>query len=466
MVNFQIKNRKGFSLVEVLLASVIFGIFVATFVSAYLYGEEATMLAGNRARATFLAEEGVEAVRNIRDAGFSNLTDGVHGISTSGNQWSFSGSQDVNGIFTRTVTVAPIDSKRKNVTVNVTWQQNAQRTGTVSLVSRLTNWIIAGIGDWTNPTETGNVNISGNQDGLKIATQGDYVYVIINGGSPDFVVLDISNPDSPVQVGSFVLNGSPVDIEVIGNYAYIASNDNAEELKILDVSNPSAPVKVGVYNAPGNADGYAVDVIGNTAYLVRASSGDNEFIAINVTSKTAPVALGSVNLGDTGNAIRVLGNYAYVASNSNTQELQVINITNPSLPVISATYNIPSNNNAKSMAAFGTTVIVGTLTSGDVRIFDVSTPTNPVQAGLYTAGGNVNDISLGNNDTYAFLATGVNSAEFQVIDISNLSSPSLLGSYNISGNNALNGIAYSAVKDRAYAVGVSNTEEVVVIAPQ
>lgn len=106
----------GFSTVEALLAVTIFGLLAVAFLSAYLYGQEATALSGNEARASLLAEEGVEAARNMRDAAFSNLTDGNHGLAVSANHWTWSGTTDVNGIFTRTVSVSPIDANRKNVT--------------------------------------------------------------------------------------------------------------------------------------------------------------------------------------------------------------------------------------------------------------------------------------------------------------------------------------------------------------
>ena len=133
-------NRAGFSLVEVILASAIFVLLVTALVGAYLYGEESSASAGARARATMLAEEGLEAIRNIRDAGFANLTDGTYGLSTAGNQWNLSGSQDTSDIFTRQITIAPVGAGRKSVTANVTWQQNPQRSGLVSLASRLTHW--------------------------------------------------------------------------------------------------------------------------------------------------------------------------------------------------------------------------------------------------------------------------------------------------------------------------------------
>jgi len=139
------KNIKsaGFLLVEVILASSIFVLLVTAFVGVYLYGQESTMLAGNRARATMLAEEGLEAVRNIRDADFVNLTNGTYGLTTTNHQWNLSGSQDVTDIFTRQIIISTIDTNRKLVTANVIWQQNPQRTGLVSLVTRFSNWQIS-----------------------------------------------------------------------------------------------------------------------------------------------------------------------------------------------------------------------------------------------------------------------------------------------------------------------------------
>lgn len=136
------KTHQGFSLVEVLLAVSVFGLIVTALVGGLIYGQQSTALAGNRARATMLAEEGLEAVRNIRDENYANLTHGAKGLAISSDQWVFSGASDITDIFTRSIVIAPVgaDDNKKKVTVSVTWPQNPQRTGTVSLVSRLTNW--------------------------------------------------------------------------------------------------------------------------------------------------------------------------------------------------------------------------------------------------------------------------------------------------------------------------------------
>lgn len=136
-----IKQPRGFSLVEVILATSVFLLLASVLVGSYLYGLESTMLAGNRVRAVLLAEEGLEAVRNIRDDNFANISNGTHGLVISGNQWTLSGLSDTNGIFTRSLTIIDAGSARKSVSCTVSWQQNSSRSGSVTLTTLMTNWL-------------------------------------------------------------------------------------------------------------------------------------------------------------------------------------------------------------------------------------------------------------------------------------------------------------------------------------
>jgi len=133
-------KQKGFSIIEIVLAVSIFGLIITAFLGTYLYGQESSVLAGNRSRAVFLASEGLEAVQNIRDEDFNNLADGTYGIATSTNEWAFLGSSDNTDIFTRQIDIETIDSDRKLITSTITWQQNLQRQGSVSIVGYLNNW--------------------------------------------------------------------------------------------------------------------------------------------------------------------------------------------------------------------------------------------------------------------------------------------------------------------------------------
>jgi hypothetical protein len=450
--------------VEVIIASSIFAMMVTTFVGALLYGQEAFALGGNRTRAVLLAEEGLEAARNLRDAGFGNIPDGTYGLAVSGGTWLLSGSADVTGLFTRYLNIASVDAKRKTVTSTVTWQQNAQRTGSVSLVTRLTNWIASTLASWENAFQEASQNAPGNNDGWKIQVQNNYAYLIRNGGTPNFLIYNVSAPASPALVGSLTLTGTPSNIAVSGNYAYVSNQSNTQELQIINISNPAAPNVVGTYNAPGNANANGVFVNGSRAYLVRGSSTDNEFIIVNVATPASPALLGSLNLGATGNGVVVVGNDAYIASGSNTQEVQVVNVTNPASLSIVGSVNLPGNTDALTIAGFSGGVVVGQ--GNTLYTVNISSPTAPTVAGTLGIGGQVNDIALGRGNTYAFLGTSVATGEFRVVDITSFASPTLVSTVNLAGTSAINGIAYDETLDRAFGASAGNALEFVVFAPQ
>lgn len=132
-------SQKGFSVVEVLLAATIFGFLATTLVGAMVYGRQSAANAGNRTRALMLAEGGCQAVRNIRDAGFSNLDNGNFGLAVNGGQWILSGTSDTTGIFTRQITIAQADENRKAVTCTVSWNTGGVARS-AEVTTRLSNW--------------------------------------------------------------------------------------------------------------------------------------------------------------------------------------------------------------------------------------------------------------------------------------------------------------------------------------
>jgi len=136
----KLRAQTGFNLVEAILSIATFALLLTFLGLAFLYGPAGAVIDGNRVQATLLAEEGLEVVRNIRDAGWSNVLSGTYGLVTSSNQWVLSGASDSRDIFTRQIVISDIDANRKSVTANVSWQQNGQRRGFVSLATHLTNW--------------------------------------------------------------------------------------------------------------------------------------------------------------------------------------------------------------------------------------------------------------------------------------------------------------------------------------
>lgn len=157
-------KKNGFTLIEAILSAALFLIITTFVVPAFLYGEESMMLSGERQRATIYAEEGLEALRNLRDASFANLTaGGPYGLATTSNVWSLNGVSDTNGEFTRQIFIGNAGTDRLIATSTVTWNQNAQRTGSLSLVTFLNNWAkniasdITIVGSASAPADNGSL---------------------------------------------------------------------------------------------------------------------------------------------------------------------------------------------------------------------------------------------------------------------------------------------------------------------
>lgn len=73
------KNNEGFTLVEVLVAIFIFSLAVMTFVSVFNQGIRGVDSAKKKVTAAYLAEEGIEYLRNMRDTSMlytASKTDG------------------------------------------------------------------------------------------------------------------------------------------------------------------------------------------------------------------------------------------------------------------------------------------------------------------------------------------------------------------------------------------------------
>ncbi|MDB5181891.1 MAG: hypothetical protein JWP13_654, partial [Candidatus Saccharibacteria bacterium] len=189
-IKYTSHSSRGFSPVEIVLAVTVFGFLVVALAGALIYGMTSTAQAGDRARAVMLAEEGTEAVRNIRDASYANLISGTYGLAQSGNIWTLSGTSDTSGIYTRQIIVADNGTDRKTVTTRITWTQGSV-TRQFDAVTQLTNWA-AIIKTWANAAMVKTLDLTGTLDGLKIATQGNYAYVVRADGTPDFMIINMT----------------------------------------------------------------------------------------------------------------------------------------------------------------------------------------------------------------------------------------------------------------------------------
>src|SRR5687767_6889753 len=82
---------------------------------------------------------------------------------------------------------------------------------------------------------------------MDVAVSSNFVFAA--EGEKGLLILDVSNPSNPQQVGSVDTPGLATAVVVSGDIALIA--DGMAGLQIIDVSNRTAPRIVSEYDTPG-----------------------------------------------------------------------------------------------------------------------------------------------------------------------------------------------------------------------
>lgn len=463
MVKFiKIKPQLGFSLVEVLLAVALLGIFSVILISGFITGQENSALAVARVQATQLAHEGLAAARSIRDNSFSALTVADHGIVVGGSgAWDFSGTSDATVLdgrtFTRQVAVTNVSTDLQQVVSTVTWAQNLQRNGSVSLTTYLSNWQ-GGTGGWADPSVVGSFELPKGNSGVAITRNGNTIALVRAAGSVDLAAVDITTPATPSYTTDVNITNTATSIAYFGNYALITTSSNSSEVLIYDLTNPAAPSSVTTVNLAGKADANDVVVSGNYAFITRSSSADPELVVLDLTTIGTPSVVGSLELADSAFKMSLVGSNLFIASANNTQELQIVNVATPATPGLLGSYDASGTSNAISVGAYGDYALIG-FGGGDALLINVATPATPVLSGSFTAGGSVNDVIVYNDKAY--LATSATSAEIQIVDLSVPATPTLLGSSDRA--NAMRDLIYDAGANYLIAISRNAPSELVIL---
>jgi type II secretory pathway pseudopilin PulG len=476
-----LSKRAGFGMVELILVIGLFAIVGTAGITTVLASFGLNRLADQETEATLFAQDGIEAVLSLRNRGWGNLTAGSVGVEVSNSLWQFGSPPDVAGDFSRTLTLSEVyrDSNGQIATEGgllvtdtyrldsvVTWSSGPGRSNQVELSTYLTNFHKA----FVSLAAFVSIDLPGNQNATKVQSVGNYAYAIRQGSPVDFIIVNISDPLTPTIDGSLTLDGNSTNIAVSGNFAYVASTSNTQELQIVDISNPSSPTLAGSLDLTGSNDMTGVIVFGNTVYMTRVQGGgpSREFFVIDASVPALPLLLGTLDLADTPNEVYVNGDFAYLASSSNTQELQVISIAVPALPLQVGSLNLGGNGNGVTIDGGSGFVAVGTISSGPdngfIYLIDVATPASPSLEGSLDSGSSINDLAIGQSDQLAFLATSHPTQEFQVIEIGDRTAPALLASHD--GQAPHLGVGYNSLRNWAVAVGQSDTEEIVIYGPQ
>jgi type II secretory pathway pseudopilin PulG len=509
-----VSPQSGLSLVEILIAMGLMAILLPALLTGFVTSREGKPQKANRLEATALLREMEEAVRIAREDSWNGIAvTGIYHPEVSGNTWVLvSGVEVIGGKFTRQVDISSVERDPSGAQVvsggavdlstmrivstvswtapvassvestmylsryvgNTTWEQTTETDfdngshsnttvandggGEVTLSAGS-----VGGGDWATPVEEGVHDISGSlANALDVLVVGSYAYLGLASGAPnEFVVIDISDPQNPTELGGYDVSGSVYDIALIGSFAYLATGDNNEELIILDISTPSNPSYMGSINLGDNRDAYSIAYIGSGTVLVgKDQSGRNnrELYAVDVSSPAALAIADSVEVDSDVNSIAVQGDYAYVANDG--VELLVYDISNTSNISSAGSYDVSGGANGEHVYVSGSRAYLSRGINGngpEVYILDISNLGSIDSVGTYEVGNNVSSVHVSGD--YMFLGTANNATGLEIVDISDESLPVQYGLYDAS--DGVNDVF--VVGSYAYLAASTNDAELIVV---
>lgn len=395
-----IHKKDGALLIEALLAMALSAILIPALLTGLFTSSQGKSQQNQRIAAIALVKEGEEIMRSVRNKGWASIpAAGTYHPVIVNNAWSLSSnSEQING-FTRSIIISDVkrtngvidpngtldpSTKKIDITVQWTYPYASSASSTIYLTRFVQNTaaiqttqadFTAGIatgtavlnnsggevalgaggggGDWCNPSlsiTTVNLSRQGVPTAISASDSGTMRSVVTgtggNASGPTFVKTLISQNSPPIATFSGQFDNSKANaVFVQGKYGFIATTNNSEEIQILDLTQFSdAPtntkfLKVGTVNAPGNTEGDSVFATAVTGYMTAA----NKFYTFDLTShsgaKTPSNAVTIPTLAGTGVKTVVVGNYAYVATNSTTTQLQILDIHDPVNPTIVAHFD-------------------------------------------------------------------------------------------------------------------------------
>lgn len=486
-------------MLEMVFALAIVSVLLTALSTEMYMGYRNSTIAGNLSRATFLAQEGMAAIKNIRDNRFFDLNAGIYDVITVNGAWALQTYADnpIEGLQQRRLTITDISATTKEVAVAVIEWHSSQAQILVTLTTHFANWTPTAI-NWSHPKLGGSFDFtsqnsgSNSHDARAVHVSGNYLYVgNKNSNAKEFIVVSIADTPNLSIIGTLDLDGSPQKMDVNSDYAYIASDSNTQELQIVNVANKNAPVLVGSFNLTNtnsgddNSDANAIAAWNNYVVLGRAVDPASNFFVFDVgvgagCSTTNPCLISQLQIHDQERAydprdikISSDGRYAYAVVDHG--KLFRINIGNKNSPFIDgAAVSLNAARNASltitnNRAYIGTSGITGSgADKNEIYIINIANPasTNPYVITSFNIGDNgddVKNVSFANDKQVLIVLTATVNKDFQTIDVTN-DTPVLLGTIDLL--DTVKAADWSETYYSEYVVGQVPSAEVQIVVPE
>ncbi|MDP2788458.1 MAG: hypothetical protein Q8O46_00190 [bacterium] len=418
-------------------------------------------------------EEAIAKAKTIlEDTGATSQKDFLSVVSTT--------STDTSDalIYTKNLIVSDLTSCKKEIISNISWLTPPMRTQKIELTTLLTDIVgaLALGGDctvdpprtnWDSPQgfalDTFNPGKPTTMDVFnKIAYLGSDQTPFLEIADTNGAALGQNSGLFVAYTNGFNLGAIPNSIDVIKwidpysgvekRYALLAMDTPTNQLKVVDVTNINAPVLVATLTlspcvAGSFPEGWRLYAYKDRLYFLTRFTAGPEFHVFDISNPASPTELGSgackgFDLGSTAESIevrdqKITGNttrFVYLSTDQDSKELRVLNATNPlSIYDVSiANQNLPGSQDGQSVFIIGNKLYFGrqsTPQGVDLYVFDISNPLSGLPLlGSQDIGTGVIGIRVAGS--LGFLATPKVNKEFQIWNIANLASISLVKEYS------------------------------------
>lgn len=399
MFNLKSFNKKsGFSLVELILSLAIISVLTSSMIVVLSYVNKATSIKGKKLDAVSYAQEGLEAIFSIRDSNYSELDPGsspqMYKLQIPENEdyWELIGVSDEDEIESTTKGLKRIIEIERVL---------ADGDPVVARIVKVTVTV-----KWTT-----------------------------FAGLTDSVTID-SLVSNWIAETSAVVQNSWCDPEVAENFSSYESRD---------VEGVSRGRRVAVGSAGGNTGNIAI------ATGLDFTAGSKTFVKYPYNSSNVLVPTSTT--GYISKAIATLGNYVYVASDSNKEELVIYDVSNATTKV--GFFNA-TNCDCKQpvdiqLRTISATKIAYMLMNDKFIAVDISTP-NGVQSqtelGSKSLTRRASAFYVQGNYAYIGYEKNDNNTHISVLNISNLNSITQVSQFNL-GNNIVEDIKQIYVSENS-----------------
>lgn len=468
--------KRGQALVEMMVGMGIAAAIMPALVTSFFAARGGSAQEQVRMQAHGRLREAREVLRLLKQANWSNVsTPGTYRLTGA---WGLiSGTEyDLDGLFTRQIILAKAyrntttnqlstisspgvnieDPSVMHVQINVAWTRPiASQVISDYYLMRLENltYIETLLSDFSNANVVHRTTIATNIGG---GVDGE----VQLGGSGSGIG-DWCNPSLVLQALDVTHQSIPQSLSAIPGHAYMTNGDNSsgDTLASIDISNPPPPtepeaVEAGSYSVTPKE--WAYGMYADTSYIYVATKPvGNPKKTVDIISASTLSSAGYFNASGnpTGDSVYVSGTVGYVTSGTTLYSFNLAGSLNPA-PLITSTTIAGSS---KRIIVVGDYVhVVTSNTTKQLQIFDKNTLVEQgTGLNLGNSQGGV-DMYVTTDGQYAYIVTNYASPDFFVVNLSNKSAPSVMGTYTTSGSMNPRGVTVIEQDDVAIIVGSGN----------